>query len=172
MTKAFGMLRCSRESSRRENLVIMQLPEPPELVEFLAPYPVETQELARQLRHKLVQILPPCIEIIWDATNTVGPSYGFTEKNSEHFLHLPTYTKYVNLGFTLGAQLDDPEGRLVGSGTRIRHIKLSRAEDMDDPYIHFLVRQAVASAVRGPEPVEARSIVRVMSGPKRRPKPV
>lgn len=149
----------------------MHLPEPPELVEFLAPYPASTQELARGLRQKLVNILPPCIEIVWDATNAVGPSYGFTEKNADHFVHLPVYTKYVNIGFTLGAFLDDPEGRLKGSGAKIRHIKLTRVEDLDDPYLQGLVRQAVESAVQGPEPVEARSIVRVMDGPKRRPKP-
>ena len=117
-----------------------------------------------------MDILPPCVEIIWDAINTVGPSYGFTEKNSDHFIHLPVYTTYVNIGFTKGAFLDDPERRLLGSGARIRHIKLTRAEDMDDPYIRDLVRQAVESAVQSREPVEARSLVRVMDGKKRRPK--
>jgi len=70
----------------------MTLPEPVEFVEFLAPYPVATQTLARALRQRLVEILPPCVETIWDATNTVGPSYGFTEKNADHFIHLPAYT--------------------------------------------------------------------------------
>ncbi len=149
----------------------MTLPEPVEFVEFLAPYPVATQTLARALRQRLVALLPPCIETIWDATNTVGPSYGFTEKNADHFIHLPAYTKYVNIGFTQGASLSDPEGRLQGSGAKIRHIKLTRAEDLDDPYIHDLIRQAVDSAVQVPDPVEARTIIRVMDGPKRRPKP-
>ncbi len=149
----------------------MILPEPVEFVEFLAPYPVATQTLARALRQRLVALLPPCIETIWDATNTVGPSYGFTEKNADHFIHLPAYTKYVNIGFTQGASLSDPEGRLQGSGAKIRHIKLTRAEDLDDPYIHDLIRQAVDSAVQVPDPVEARTIIRVMDGPKRRPKP-
>lgn len=149
----------------------MTLPEPVEFVEFLAPYPVATQTLARALRQRLVSLLPPCIETIWDATNTVGPSYGFTEKNADHFIHLPAYTKYVNIGFTQGASLNDPESRLQGSGTKIRHIKLTRAEDLDDPYIHDLIRKAVDSAVQVPEPVEARTIIRVMDGPKRRPKP-
>ncbi len=148
----------------------MNLPEPSELLEFLAPYPSTTQELARALRLRLIELLPPCIETIWDAINTVGPSYGFTEKNADHFIHLPTYTKYVNIGFTLGAFLNDPEGRLQGSGARIRHISLTRVEDLDDPYIRDLVRQAVESAVQSPEPVVARSIVRVMDGTKRRPK--
>jgi len=146
------------------------LPEPPEYLEFLAPYPEATQELARALRHRLIELLPPCIETIWDAVNTVGPAYGFTEKNVECFLHLPTYTKYVNLGFNQGASLRDPENRLQGSGARIRHIKLTRVEDLDDPYIQDLIRQAHETAFRGPEPIIPRTIIRVMDGPKRRPR--
>lgn len=150
--------------------LLVHLPEPPELLEFLAPYPAATQALARGLRRKLVELLPPCVETIWDATNTVGPSYGFTERNADHFLHLPTYTHYVNLGFTRGAFLVDPEGRLVGSGAKIRHVKLTRLEDLDDPYLHGLVQQAVDTATRSPHPVEPRTLIRVMEGPKRRPR--
>lgn len=149
----------------------MELPEPVALVEFLGPYPPATQELARALRGRIVALLPPCVETVWDATNAVGVAYGFTERNREHFLHLPVYTKYVNLGFSHGTSLDDPEGRLAGSGARIRHVKLESAEDLDDPYLHDLVRQAWETAVRPEGPVEPRTIVRVMEGPKRRPKP-
>ena len=148
----------------------MNLPEPSEWVEFLAPYPVPTQELARGLRRKIVQLLPACIETVWDATNAVGVAYGFTERNRDHFLHLPVYTKYVNLGFAHGANLDDPESRLKGTGGRIRHLRLNAIDDLDDPYLHDLIRQAVEQAVQSPEPIEARTIVRVMEGPKRRPK--
>lgn len=149
----------------------MVLPEPAEFVEFLAPYPPETQSLARALRKRLVELLPPCIETVWDATNAVGVAYGFTELNRDHFIHLPVYTKYVNLGFSHGASLADPEGRLVGSGARIRHVKLVRAEDLDDPYLRDLVRQAWETAVRPHEHVEPRTCIRVMDGPKRRPRP-
>lgn len=148
----------------------MVLPEPPEFVEFLAPYPSATQELARALRLRLVELLPPCIETVWDATNAVGVAYGFTEKNADHFIHLPVYTKYVNIGFSQGAFLDDPERRLQGTGTRIRHIRLNRVEDLD-AYVVDLIRQATERATRSEEIVEPRTIIRVMEGPKRRPKP-
>lgn len=147
----------------------MKLPEPPEYAEFLAPYPATTQELSRELRRRLVALLPDCIETIWDATNTVSVAYGFTEKNSDHFIHLPTYTKYVNIGFSQGTSLNDPEGRLQGQGTRIRHIRLSKAEDLDDPYLRDLIQQAWAGANHAGSHVVPRTIVRVMDGPKRRP---
>ncbi|MCW5944052.1 MAG: DUF1801 domain-containing protein [Fimbriimonadaceae bacterium] len=149
----------------------MELNESAEFVAFLGPYPPTTQELARALRARLVEMLPPCVETVWDATNAVGVAYGFTEHNRDHFIHLPVYTKYVNLGFSQGASLNDPEGRLVGTGARIRHVKLTRAEDLDDPYLQDLVRQAWESALRPAVPVEPRTLIRVMDGPKRRPKP-
>ena len=148
----------------------MKLPEPPEYVEFLAPYPDATQALARALRQRLVELLPDCIETVWDATNAVAVAYGFTEKNADHFIHLPVYTKYVNIGFSKGAFLQDPKGRLQGSGARIRHLRLIHAEDLDDPYVQDLIRQAVEAAGPVLDPVEPRSIIRVMEGPKRRPK--
>lgn len=146
-------------------------PEPPEYLEFLEPYPAKTVELARGLRQVILDILPPCVEIIWDATNTVGPSYGFTDKNRDHFIHLPTYTSYVNIGFTNGTSLDDPENRLVGTGAKIRHIRLNQVSDLHAPYVRNLIEQAVASAVRPNTPIESSTVIRQMEGPKRRPKP-
>lgn len=150
-------------------LELTMLPEPPEFVAFLAPYPERTQSLARGLRNRLVNLLPPCIETVWDATNAVGVAYGFTERNADHFIHLPVYTSYVNIGFSHGALLRDPEGRLKGSGARIRHIRLNLVEDIEDPYLLDLIQQAHVGAVQSSEPVEPRTIVRIMDGPKRRP---
>ncbi len=118
----------------------------------------------------LVNALPACIETLWDATNTVVMGYGFTEKNADHFIHLPVYTKYVNIGFSQGATLNDPEGRLQGSGSRIRHIKLTKAEDLDDAYVLDLIRQAHESALLPNEIIKPYTMIRVMEGPKRRPK--
>lgn len=146
------------------------LPEPKELIEFLAPYPPATQALLRGLRARILELLPPCIETVWDATNAVGVAYGFTERNADHFIHLPAYTKYVNLGFSFGTSLDDPEGRLKGTGARIRHLRMDRVEDLEDLYVQALIRQAVETAPRPAGEIEPRTIIRVMDGPKRRPK--
>ncbi|MFO0092190.1 MAG: hypothetical protein ACK538_10645 [Armatimonadota bacterium] len=43
-------------------------------------------------------------------------------------------------------------------------------DDLDD-YVRGLVQQAVAMAKGAGTPVEPRTIIRVMEGPKRRPKP-
>lgn len=146
------------------------LPEPPELLEFLVPYPLATQELARALRRRMLEFLPPCIETLWDATNAVGVAFGFTEHNRDHFIHLPVYTKYVNLGFSWGASLKDPEQRLIGTGARVRHIKLTAASDLEDPYLQDLILQAWMTAPNAGVSVTPKTLVRVMDGPKRRPR--
>lgn len=144
--------------------------EPSEYIEFLAPYSPEIQTLARALRVRMLELLPPCIETVWDATNAVGVAFGFTEKNADHFIHLPVYSKYVNIGFSQGATFHDPEGRLQGKGSRIRHIRLLAVEDLDDPYLLDLIRQAHETAVGAGMPVEPKTLIRVMDGPKRRPR--
>jgi hypothetical protein len=148
----------------------MRLAEPPEYMTFLAPYPEATQALARAVRLRVLEMLPDCFETLWDATNAVAVGYGFTEKSADHFLHLPVYTSYVNLGFAYGATLDDPEGRLKGAGSRVRHVRLDSATDLDDPYVQGLIAEAVANAPYRTAQVTPRTIVRVMDGPKRRPR--
>lgn len=143
----------------------MRLPLPPEYLQFLAPYPVVTQELAVACREALIAMLPDCVEVLWDATNTVGMGYGFTEKTRDHFIHLPAYTKYVNLGFAFGSALDDPEGRLQGSGARIRHTRISRVEDLHDPYV-----QDRSATLRQRRFCYGSSIVRAPSFAARRPR--
>lgn len=147
------------------------LPEPPEYSLFLAPYPEATQNLARAARAKLLQILPPVVEILYDATNAVTTGYGFTDKPRDHFIHLPVYTRYLNLGFNQGDTLDDPHGLLSGEGLHVRHIRLETIDLLDSPTVRGLIEQAIAQAPRPETPVEPHTIVRTMSGPKRRPSP-
>lgn len=147
----------------------MERLEPAEYLSFLSPYPEATQTLHRALRLRMRKILPPCNEFIYDATQAVTTGFGFTQKPLEHFIHLPVYTNYVNLGFNRGAALDDPEGRLQGNGARVRHIRLTSSEQLDDEYIRGLIDQAVAQAIRSDDPPENLIKIIVMKGPKRRP---
>jgi hypothetical protein len=40
------------------------------------------------------------------------------------FGYVNAFTSHVNVGFFLGASLDDPAGLLEGTGKRMRHVKL------------------------------------------------
>ncbi len=52
------------------------------------------------------------------------------------------FTTKVNLGFWRGAQMNDPQGLLVGSG-RSRHLSLHPGEALPEEPIRNFVRQAV-----------------------------
>ena len=54
------------------------------------------------------------------------------------------FRSHVNFGFWRGAELDDPQGLLVGDGELMRHIKLTEAGGLDRVALAALVRQALA----------------------------
>jgi hypothetical protein len=55
---------------------------------------------------------------------------------------------HVNLSFSRGSTLKDPEGLLEGTGKGIRHIKIFNVEDVGEETIKAYVREAVASVQR------------------------
>ena len=50
----------------------------------------------------------------------------------------------MNVGFWRGAELDDPDGALIGEGDRMKHITLRSLADLDADRLAGWVRQAVA----------------------------
>lgn len=145
--------------------------EPAEYLKFISCYPEELQTLHREARKKLIKQLPSVVEIIYDATQAVTVGYSFTEKTSDHFIHLPMYGKGINLGFNHGAKLIDVEKRLLGEGSQVRHLKMKDLSLLEDPYVLDLIEQSMAIAPRSEGAVEPRTIIKVMQGAKRRPVP-
>jgi hypothetical protein len=147
----------------------MEIEPAPELIEFLLPYSPEIRELFLATRAMIQRETPDATETVWDAMNTVATGPTYTHGHREGFMFVNSYRDHVTLGFTWGVNLDDPEGRLRGSGNQIRHMHINSHVELTDPYILGLVRQAHANAYRPNPPMEAKTIVRVMNGPKRRP---
>jgi len=60
---------------------------------------------------------------------------------------LVLYPRWVRFFFLEGVAIDDPEGRLEGSGSQVRSIRVDdRAAIFDDRYISGLIAQAVKMA--------------------------
>ncbi|WP_455392192.1 DUF1801 domain-containing protein [[Eubacterium] cellulosolvens] len=59
------------------------------------------------------------------------------------FCFIRAHKNHVNIGFWRGAQLKDPKGLLEGSGEKMRHIKITSKQDIDEKAITDFVKQGV-----------------------------
>ena len=64
------------------------------------------------------------------------------------FCYVDAFTAHVNIGFFRGAEIDDPDGLLVGTGKVMRHVKLRPDSDVDGTALMQLVRTAYADMRR------------------------
>ena len=58
-------------------------------------------------------------------------------------IYIKAFKNSVNFGFWWGVYLEDTHGLLQGSGEKMRHVKLTSVDDIDDQVLSDLVRQAV-----------------------------
>ena len=61
---------------------------------------------------------------------------------TEHFCYIAPQSKHINLGFMYGAELDDPDGLLEGTGKLLRHIKIRSVDDLRVPAVRGLIEQS------------------------------
>jgi hypothetical protein len=55
------------------------------------------------------------------------------------FGYVNAFSAHANVGFFLGAALDDPAGLLEGTGKRMRHVKLHWAQPVNDAALNELI---------------------------------
>lgn len=145
---------------------------PAELRGFLAAFDPAIGRLFLATRATVLAAAPQAHELIYDAYNAVSAAYTFSGRLSEAFCHVAAYSGHVNLGFNRGAELRDPTGILIGSGARIRHVRVVAAADLRAPALQALLRAAVAQGGGMVAQVPARSASRIRptTGAKRRPR--
>lgn len=59
------------------------------------------------------------------------------------FCYIKAFKSAVNFGFWRGVDLDDPHGRLEGSGQKMRHVKIEELAQIDEKAFTAFVTQAV-----------------------------
>jgi hypothetical protein len=60
------------------------------------------------------------------------------------FGYVNVFRAHVNVGFFFGAELEDPEGLLEGSGRRMRHVKVRPGDDLRVAALSALIDAAYA----------------------------
>jgi hypothetical protein len=58
------------------------------------------------------------------------------------FGYVNAFTAHVNVGFFLGAAMDDPDSLLEGGGKFMRHVKLRPEHPLDDAALKKLIQAA------------------------------
>jgi hypothetical protein len=91
-------------------------------------------EVASKVRQIVLEAAPDAVESIkWaqPVFETNGP-----------FSYMKAFKNSVNFGFWRGVELEDPSGLLQGTGEKMRHVKLTGIDDVDEAALAGFVRQA------------------------------
>src|SRR5216684_3206905 len=108
---------------------------------------LELRKVARALRSVVKEIVPGVKETVnaWGIPTFEAP---------DPFCFYMVGKNHVTFGLHFGASLKDPEGLLEGTGKKIRHVKLSKVEDLEQKGLRQLVQ---AARLKGKAPMRGMS---------------
>ena len=75
------------------------------------------------------------------------------------FAYVAVFSAHMNVGFFHGAELDDPNGLLEGTGKRMRHVKVRPGAERDAASLAALVRAAYENMKAHLEQTDGRRAV-------------
>lgn len=104
------------------------------LEDFLDKSPDAQKPLIRQLHNLITEALPSCQSSIkWG---------NLTYHDNQNICALVTHKHHINLQLWNGANLEDPQNILEGTGKRMRHIKIRNWDKLNYKYVIKLLKQA------------------------------
>jgi hypothetical protein len=116
---------------------------PAELIEFLAKYDPAIHALALGLRQVVLEVIAPCHEYIFQMRPKIVLLYGATARvMADGICQIAVFRHHVTLVFPDGVALEDPTSVLRGTGTIMRHIRVTTPDDLVRPELRSLLRQA------------------------------
>lgn len=111
----------------------------------IARYPPDVAATARAGLGKLRARFPGARQLVYDRRQSLP--IGFAPERGAAVFSLVLYPRWVRFFFLEGVALDDPKGRLEGTGNQVRSIRLDAdAAVLDDPYVRRLMTQALKAA--------------------------
>ena len=109
-------------------------------------YSPEVAATARAGLEKLRARFPGARQLVYERRQSLPIGFAPPERGAAVF-SLVLYPRWVRFFFLEGVAIDDPEGRLEGTGSQVRSIRLDeRAAILDDPYVGRLMAQALKVA--------------------------
>jgi hypothetical protein len=113
----------------------------PAVDRWLAAQAGELGAMARQWFNAMRRCGPDMRELIHD-----GCPVACVEDVALGYVNV--FTGHMNVGFFLGADLDDPQGLLLGNGKRMRHVKQVPGRSVDEHALQDLIEEAYAAIRR------------------------
>lgn len=113
---------------------------------FLSPFSPEIRSFAQALRTYLKKETNPAFELAGLSAQSFNIGYGFTTTSWDCYCAIIVYRKHINISLPSGAVLSDPEGLMHGTGSRVRHLKIKRLEDVQSPAVRELLKEARRNA--------------------------
>lgn len=113
---------------------------------FIAKFDPAIARLTRAARTRVRKRLPTAVELVYDNYNALAIGFSPTEKTSDAIISVAAYARGVTLYFIYGASLPDPDGLLQGGGKQGRFLRLTDAQQIDEPRTAALIATAVKHA--------------------------
>jgi len=143
-----------------------------QLDKFIDKFTPHVAALTRALLEKARVRIPGATILVYDNYNALAIGFGPSEKAGQAILSLAVMPRWVTLCFLWGVDLADPHRLLNGGGSRVRHVRLHRPEDFDDPRIDALIAEALEKADHRIDPAgPPRLIVKSISAKQRLRRP-
>lgn len=108
--------------------------------DFLADSAPDVRTLALEIRALVRRLVPDAQEDVRPGWRSIGYSHDGTLKSS--VCAIIPHRAHVNVQFLQGTELDDPAGRLEGTGKRGRHVKVRSEDDIDESLAALIERAA------------------------------
>lgn len=116
------------------------------LKEYLSVYHQKVQEILLHLRGLVLENYPDANQLVYDGYNALSIAFSLSNKMKDAFCHLAVYKHHVNFGFNRGAEIENPELKLEGSGKLIRHYKVNDLESIPVIELSTLLHKVVEIA--------------------------
>ena len=99
-------------------------------------------DVARALRVTVLAGIPGAVETFDPADGLLAIGLGRSMRDFR-FAIIP-HSSHVNLQLADGADLPNPDGRIEGTGKRIRHVKVRSVEDAGAPWLRAVIAAQLA----------------------------
>jgi len=122
----------------------VEQPLDPEIREVLDQHTPGAQALALQLRARIRALVAELEEEAYLDWGQIGFACGSGMKRQ--FCAIGLQEARVDLIFNRGTDLHDPAGLLEGVGKRARHVRLTSADQLENPALDQLIQEAARIA--------------------------